>query len=67
MSKELKYYCEEPLKITLESIKENAKNNKYSCAHRPLLNISLDHVVPDELHLMLRVTGMNIDAYNKLC
>lgn len=34
------------------------KKNDYSCCNEPLLNIELDHVVVDELHLMLRVTDV---------
>lgn len=29
-----------------------------SCDKKPLLNIELNHVVVDELHLMLRITGI---------
>ena len=28
----------------------------------PLLDVELDHVIPDELHLMLRVMGVLIQA-----
>jgi hypothetical protein len=48
-SKPLNYYNETPLKRTFTS-------NSDGCIHPPLLNISLDHVIPDELHLLLRVT-----------
>ena len=34
-----------------------SKDN-YCCDKKPLLNIELDHIVVDELHLMLRVTDI---------
>ena len=34
-----------------------SKDN-YCCDMRPILNIELDHIVVDELHLMLRVTDI---------
>jgi hypothetical protein len=42
---------------TITLIKEWAKSNKFSCQHKPLIDIPLENVVLDELHLMLRVTG----------
>jgi len=35
--------------------------DKYSCEHEPLLKIELDHVVLDELHLLLRITDVLIN------
>ena len=32
-------------------------NEQFSCVHPPLLNIPLENVVLDEMHLMLRITG----------
>ena len=31
-------------------------NGGFESMKKPLLNISIDHIIPDELHLMLRVT-----------
>lgn len=31
-------------------------HRSFGVKHNPLLNIELDHVVPDELHLLLSVT-----------
>ena len=59
MSKSKDFYHQESNKRTLEKIKEYYKTRQYSCEHYPLLNIELDNVVLDELHLMLRVTGTN--------
>ena len=37
-------------------------DGNFSCENLPLLHIELDHMMPDELHLMLRVTGVLIEA-----
>ena len=57
-SKDLLYYNETPKCRTLENIKKlyQSKSNNLGCINKPLLDIALDHVVPDELHLLLRVT-----------
>jgi hypothetical protein len=51
MDKDLDYYNSHPLQHTLEE--ETA--DKFSCGNEPLIKIDLDHVVLDELHLLLRV------------
>ena len=51
-------YWQEPLVRTLQTMKDHANNQKFSCVHKPLLEIPLENVILDELHLMLRVTGM---------
>lgn len=43
---------------TLEEIKKCALSQTHSCVHQPLLNIPLENIVLDELHLMLRITGV---------
>ena len=44
---------------TLTSICQDAKDNKNGCKFKPLLSIELsielDHIIPEELHLLLRV------------
>lgn len=55
-SKPLNYYNEEPFKRTLDGIKTNHDSKTHGCIHPPLLNIPLNHVIADELHLLLRVT-----------
>lgn len=56
MSKDLSHYNEE-LKRTLQEIKElSSSSKKFSCVKSPLFTIELDHIILDELHLMLRVT-----------
>lgn len=57
MSKPQDYYWSDHIVRTLHDVKECVKKKQYSCAHQPLLDISLENVVLDELHLMLRVTG----------
>jgi len=37
-------------------------NGQFSSSNKPLLNLNLDHIIPDELHLMLRVTDKLIKA-----
>jgi len=56
MSKPKEYYWGASLARTLQQLKDCAKAQKYSCQHQPLLEIPLENVVLDELHLMLRVT-----------
>jgi hypothetical protein len=43
---------------TIEDIKSCALKSAFSCQHQPLLDIKLENVVLDELHLMLRITGI---------
>ena len=42
---------------SIKDMKKWALGGEYSCEFQPLLNIKLENVVFDELHLMLRVTG----------
>ena len=37
------------------------KMESHDSLHKPILNIELDHVIPDELHLLLRVTDVLIN------
>ena len=53
---------EQPKKRTLASIKRNARTQSLGCKNAPLLELELDHIVPDELHLLLRVMDMLIQA-----
>lgn len=56
MSKDLDYYNTE-MKRTLQELKNlSSSPKKFSCVHRPLIDIELDHAILDELHLMLRIT-----------
>ena len=44
---------------TLQSFYDNYNdNNNKGCKHLPLLNIDPDHIIPDELHLLLRITDI---------
>ena len=43
-------------KIILRKQSDLTGNGDFNCDKLPLLDIELDHVIPDELHLMLRVT-----------
>lgn len=45
-------------KRTLASLYADQRKNQYCCKRVPLLKLDLDHVVPDELHLLLRITDV---------
>ena len=65
MKKPDEYYDEDPMRWTLEDIKQFASKSKgenYYCVHQPLINIPLDHNILDKLHLMLRVTDVIINS-----
>ena len=64
MTKPQNYYWGDHVVRKICDIREDAKHNKHSCEHQPLLNIPLENVVLDELHLMLRITGI---PYNTAC
>ena len=57
-SKPLNYYNEGTQQRNLADLKKlcQTKGEKFGCIYPPLIDIELDHVVPDELHLFLRVT-----------
>eukprot|EP00731_Ephydatia_muelleri_P039147 Em1147g3a len=46
---------------SIEDIEACAATNEYSVKYPPLLSIDLDHVVPDELHLFLRIMDILIE------
>ena len=63
MNKPDNYYNDIPLRRTLNGLHEFASKSKgknYCCVYQPLLNIPLDHIMLDELHLMLRITDVLI-------
>ena len=49
------------LKEMFELARKKKQENKYCCEHEPLLHIELDHVVLDELHLLLRILDVLIE------
>ncbi|CAB3998260.1 Hypothetical predicted protein [Paramuricea clavata] len=57
-SKCFNFYHQNKQKRTLEDIEKlcSKKSDNYGCINPPLIKIDLDHVVPDELHLLLRIT-----------
>lgn len=56
-SKPMHFYNEEPMMHTLAEIKSLCHSNEnYGCIHKPLLAIPLTNVIPDKLHLLLRIT-----------
>lgn len=60
VSKASDFYQSEAMKRTLKDLQElcHSKEDNYGCINEPLLKIELSHVVPDELHLLLRVTDV---------
>ena len=64
MTKPDNFYDCHPMKRTLEEMQEMAKmrpGENYCCVHQPLLNLPVDHIILDELHLMLRITDILIN------
>ena len=57
MSKPEDFYWQAPRVRTLDSIKECSLTGRNSCVYPPLLDIPLENIVLDELHMMLRITG----------
>ena len=56
MSKDGDFYNSGDMVRTLAEMVEYGKtSHKYCCANVPLLTIKPDHIIPDELHLLLRV------------
>jgi len=45
---------------TLSTIKHHARRGWFGCQLQPLFNIEVDHIIPDELHLLLRVMDVLI-------
>ena len=57
MSYNIQYFNSPETKRDLKDLRESAekKSGNYCCVNPPLLNIELDHIIPDELHLLLRI------------
>ena len=49
------FYWMDNIRRTLDDIRACCLKHQFSC---DLLNIPIDHIVLDELHLMLRITGI---------
>ena len=63
MSKPDNSYNSDFMRRTLKELHEfptKSKGENFCCVHKPLLNIPLDHLTLDELHLMLRITDVLI-------
>ena len=56
MTKDLDFYNSGELKRTSQEIRYFHGSKTFCCIHPPLFNIELDHVVLDELYLMMRIT-----------
>ena len=62
MSKDIDFHNTGEIKRTLQEIREFQGSTKFCCIHPPLFDIDLDHVVLDELHLMMRITDRLTDC-----
>ncbi|XP_068757380.1 uncharacterized protein [Montipora capricornis] len=51
-------YSKPPMSLTLDDIKKFSKKGEFCCVESPLLNVPLDHIILDELHLLLRFTDV---------
>lgn len=49
------------IKEMFELARKKKQENKFCCDHEPLLHIELDHVVLDELHLLLRILDVLVE------
>ena len=54
-SKPLNFCNEDKLQRTLDWIKTSVTSNEYGCINPPLLDTPLNHIITDELHLLLRM------------
>ncbi len=52
------FYWMDDIRRTLDDIRQCCLKHQFSCERPPLLNIPMENIVLDELHLMLRITGM---------
>ena len=60
MSKGELFYCQHEMKKTIDEMVKlcTKKVSNYGSVHPPLLNVDLDHIVVDELHLMMRIVDV---------
>ena len=49
------------MKRTLVSLYEDTENDRNGCKNYPLIDIEPDNIIPDELHLLLRITDVLTD------
>lgn len=63
MTKPENFYWEDNIRRTLDDIRACCIKLEYSCERPPLLNIPVENIILDELHLMLRITGMIFTVY----
>ena len=61
MSKPKDFYCSGDMARTIQQIQEyslKSSGEKFGCIHPPLIKLQPCNIVPDELHLLLRMTGI---------
>jgi len=49
-------------KLKLRKLSNLKENGQFYSERLPLLHIELEKIIPDELHLMLRITDMLMEA-----
>lgn len=56
------FYHQSDMKRTIDEMLTicSVLKNEFGCKHKPLLKLRVDHFIPDELHLMLRITDVLI-------
>jgi hypothetical protein len=57
-SKDWDFYHTDSQTRTIDELNEDFRIKKYGAQRKPLLNIEPSHMVPDELHLLLRISGI---------
>lgn len=64
MSKPQDHYWSQENARTLTQMKDVAGKSKsnYGCIKQPLLNIPVENIRVDELHLLLRITGESVQC-----
>ena len=58
MSKSLDTYNEPPMAYIEDDIEKYVSEQKFCFVETPLLKIPFDHIILDELHLLLRITDV---------
>ena len=56
ISKPFDYYQSSEMKRTAANLKANAKTETLGLKHHPLLDIEPENIIPDNLHLLLRIS-----------
>ena len=58
ISRDMEFYEREEMRRTTSKMNSDAENKKFGSKHRPLINLEPNKIVPDELHLFLRINDI---------